>query len=179
MNLCSVFVLLTLGSLLTIVSLHLVAIDDVIETVRNVYYNPWKLFQLGAFGLLMNVLGLAFAKTLIKATDGSAVVYESNNGQVRVAMEAMQETLRKTMKKYTVIKQQKMKITIDGQHVEAKIKIVLWMGIDVAGFVKTLQEELHGALSRLLGEESEVEVIVDVMRVVSQESETVAKVAQD
>jgi len=178
-NLCSVFVLLTLGSLLTIVSLHLVTIDDLVSTVRNVYYSPWKLFQLGAFGLLMNVLGLAFAKTLIKSTDGSAVVYENNNGQVRVAMEAMQETLRKAMKKYTVIKQQKMKISIDGQHVEAKIKIVLWMGIDVASFVKTLQEELHGVLSRLLGEESEVEVIVDVMRVVSQEPETVTKAEKD
>ena len=178
-NLCSVFVLLTLGSLLTIVSLHLVAIDDLMATVRHVYYSPWKLFQLGAFGLLMNVLGLAFAKTLIKATDGSAVIYESNNGQVRVAMEAMHETLRKAMKKYTVIKEQKMKISIDGQHVEAKIKMVLWMGVDVASFVKTLQEELHGILSRLLGEESEVEVFVDVIRVVSQEPEMVAREAKD
>ena len=174
-NLCSVFILLTLGSLLTIVSFHLVAIDDLLSAVRSVYFSPWKLFQLGSFGSLMIVLGLAFAKTLIKATDGSAIVYESTNGQVRVAIEAMQEALRKAMKKYTVIKQHKIKITIDGQRVEAKIKVAIWMGIDVPEFVKTLQEELHGVLSKLLGGESEVEVIVDVVRMVSHEPEMASK----
>ncbi|MBI4430462.1 MAG: hypothetical protein HY587_01965 [Candidatus Omnitrophica bacterium] len=174
-NLCSVFILLTLGSLLTIISFHLVALEDLTFAVRETYNSPWKLLQLGSFGLLMIVLGLAFAKTLIKATDGSVVVYESNNGQVRVAVETIHETLRKAMKKYTVLKQHKIKIAVDHQHVEVKIKITLWMGVDAADFVRLLQDELYNVLSKLLGEGSEIEVIVDVVGVVSPETELVAK----
>src|SRR3989338_8906028 len=112
-NLCSVFIFLTVGSLLTIIAFHLVSFQDIIYSVEGAYRDPWRLIQLGALGFLMIVLGLAFTKTLIKSTEGSALVYESRNGQIRVSSEAIQELVRKTLKKYTVIKEQRSKITID------------------------------------------------------------------
>ena len=64
---------LTLGSLLLMVALHLLAVQDAIYRIQEIYSNPWKSIQTGALGLLFILVGLASAKAFIKGGRDSEV----------------------------------------------------------------------------------------------------------
>ena len=51
-QLFAIFSFLTLGSLMIIVSLHLLAFDDAILKLQEIYQNPWRSVQVGVVGLV-------------------------------------------------------------------------------------------------------------------------------
>ena len=46
----AIFALLTLGSLMILVSLHLLAFDDAILKVQEIYQSSWRSVQVGGLG---------------------------------------------------------------------------------------------------------------------------------
>ena len=61
-QLLAIFSFLTLGSLLILVSLHLLAFDDAILKLQEIYQDPWRAAHVGIVGLLLIVLGIVFSK---------------------------------------------------------------------------------------------------------------------
>ena len=159
----AIFALLTLGSLMIIVSLHLLAFDDAILKVQEIYQSPWRSAQVGLVGLVLIVLGLAFAKMLVKAgRPNEAVFFHSEIGPMVVSVGTLGNTAVKAVKPFPFVKSVKAKVLITGKNVEIKLRLVLWAGGHVPAILSELQEEVQQRVRRLLGPENLLSVVCDV-----------------
>lgn len=159
----AIFALLTLGSLMIIVSLHLLAFDDAILKVQEIYQSSWRSVQVGVVGLVFIVLGLAFAKMLVKAgRPNEAVFFQSEIGPMVVSAGTLGNTAIKAVKRFPFVKSVKAKVYITGKNIEIKLRLVLWAGGHVPAVLSELQEEVQQRVRRLLGAENTLTVICDV-----------------
>ncbi len=162
-QLFAIFSFLTLGSLLIIVSLHLLAFDDAILKLQEIYQNPWRSVQVGIVGLVFIILGLAFSKMLVKAgRPNEAVIFHGDIGPVMVSAGTLENATLKTLKRFTLVKSAKVKVNIKGKDVELKLRLVLWSGAQVPTLLAELQQEVQARVKRLLGPENQVTVVCDV-----------------
>ncbi len=162
-QLFAIFSFLTLGSLLIIVSVHLLAFEDAILKVQEIYQDPWRSAQVGIVGLVFIILGLAFSKILVKAgRPNEAVIFQSEAGPMVVSSRTLENAALKAVKHLTLIKKAKVKVDITGRDVEIKLRLILWAGAQVPSLLSELQQEVQTRVKRLLGAENQLKVTCDV-----------------
>lgn len=165
-HLFSVLVYLTLGSLLIIVALRIVALEDALVAVRGMYRDLYSSLRTFFLGALFIFVGLAFAKIILKKTktDG-ALVIQSDRGRITVSIPAIGDIVKKALKKFLVIKDSKLKILVEDNRLELRLRLNLWFVSSVAQLIKDVQDEIRQRLERVLGIDSPVEITVEVAKV--------------
>lgn len=162
----AILAFLTLGSLMIIVSLHLLAFNDAILKVQEIYQSSWRSVQVGVVGLIFIILGLAFAKMLVKAgRPNEAVFFQSEVGPMVVSATTLGNTAVKAIRRFPLVKSVKAKVHITGKNVEIKLRLVLWAGGHVPAVLSDLQQEVQQRVKRLLGPENPLVVICDVKEI--------------
>ena len=170
-QLFAIFSFLTLGSLMIIVSLHLLAFDDAILKLQEIYQNPWRSVQVGVVGLVFIILGINFSKALVKSgRPNEAVIFHSEIGPMVVSSSAIEMAALKAIKHFSLVKKARVKINISGKDVELKLRLKLWAGGSVPLVLAELQEAVLSRVKRLLGPENQVTVICDVKGMEDSES---------
>lgn len=162
-QLFAILAFLTLGSLMIIVSLHLLAFNDAILKVQEIYQSSWRSAQVGVVGLVFIVLGLAFAKMLVKAgRPNEAVIFQSEIGPMVVSSSTLANAAARAVKRFPLVKNVKVKVNLIGRNVEIKLRLVLWAGGHVSTVLSELQSEVQQRVKRLLGPDNPLTVICDV-----------------
>jgi len=170
-QLLAVFSFLTLGSLLIIVSLHLLAFDDAILKLQEIYQDPWRSVHVGIVGLMLIVLGLVFSKALVKSVrPNEALIFQSEIGPMVVSTSAIESSALKAIKQFTLVKSTRVKINLAGKNVEVKLRLVLWTSNQVTSLLSEIQSAVLKRVQRLLGPENIVTVTCDIKGV--EETET-------
>jgi len=168
-NVFSILVFLTLGSFFIIIAIHLVSLDDALKAVTELYGEPLRSLQAGLMGFLFIFVGLSFAKFLIKNTRGDdALVFHGENGTITISVSAIEDLVRKVLRKFEVIKGAKIKTVIQEKTLSLRIKLVVWAGVLIPEVIREVQEEIRVRLEKMLGipEISErMEILVTVQKV--------------
>ncbi|MBI3306931.1 MAG: hypothetical protein HYZ84_03915 [Candidatus Omnitrophica bacterium] len=171
-HLFTIFTFLTLGSLLIIVALHILSVEDAVLKIHELYSSPWKSIQTGMIGLLLIMVGLAFSKILVKqGREAEALIFQSEIGPMVVSVTAIDDVVKKVLKRYHLVKESKIKTLIHGRDVEIKMRLTLWAGGRVADLLMEIQNEVKSRVSKLLGPENKLEVTCDVHRIEDHENE--------
>ena len=162
----SVLAFLTLGSLLLMVALHLLAAQDAMARIQEIYSNPWKSLQTGALGLLFILVGLTFAKVFIKrGRETEVIIFQVDMGPIVISVSTIEDIVKKILKRFSLVKEWKTKTLIEGRDVEIRLRLVLWSGSDVPALLNSIQQEIRDRLRKILGPEGQLEIRCDVTRV--------------
>lgn len=162
----SVLVYLTLGSLLLIMALRIVSMEDVLRSVGDVYGNFWSGFQTFVLGFLFICVGLAFAKILVtRARSEGTLVYQGNMGRITVSLSAIEDIARKALKKFLVVRDCKVKTHLEDSELHIILRLTLWSALNIPDIVREVQEEVRQKLIRVLGMEYPVEIKAEVVKV--------------
>lgn len=165
-TLFAVMSFLTLGSLTLMVALHLLSLEDAVVKLQEIYASPWRSMQMGMVGLLFIFVGLSFAKTLVKrGRQTEALIFQGEIGPIVVSVTAIEDVIKKVLKRFMLVKEWKTKTLIDGRDVEVKLRLVLWSGGDVPSLLSSVQQEVRDRLRKILGSECRVEIFCDVIRI--------------
>ncbi len=160
------FAFLTLGSLLVLVSIHLLSFEDAVVRLQQLYTDPSQAFKIGAIGFLFIAVGLIFAKTLIKSgRDSDAIIVESEMGPIVVSALALEDVARKVVKKFHLVKECKVKVFIHGKKAEMKLKFYLWSGSHVPELLAEIQEQIRLRMKKMIGPETRLDIHCDVQRI--------------
>jgi uncharacterized alkaline shock family protein YloU len=171
-QLFAIFSFLTMGSLLVIVALHILSVEDAIVRVRELYDYPWRSVQTGFLGLFFISTGLIFAKMLLKAgRQTEAVIFQSEIGPMIVSVNAIEDVVKKVLKHFHLIKDARIKTIVHGKNVELRIKLVLWSGGRVPELLAEIQEKAKNRVKKLLGPENQIEVNCDVQKIEDHEGD--------
>ena len=168
----SIFAFLTLGSLLLIVSFHILTIEDAVVQLKQLYDSPWRSLQSGVLGLVFISVGLGFTRMLLKKRrQAEALIFQSEIGPIVVSSTAIEDTAKKILKKFYLVKDAKIKTFIQGKDVELKVRLVLWSGGRIQALLSEIQEEMRVRVRKLLGLESKLEITCDVQRIEDHEAD--------
>ena len=165
-TLFAVLAFLTLGSLLLMVGLHLLSQQDALSRIQEIYASPWRSLQMGMVGLLFIFVGLAFAKIFLKrGREAEVIIFQGEMGPIVISAAAIEDIVKKVLKRFSLVKDWKIKTLIEGRDVEIKLRLVLWSGGDVPVLLNTVQQEIRDKLRRILGQEGRLEILCDVLRI--------------
>jgi len=164
----SLFVFLTMGSFLIIVAFHLISLEDALRTVNELYAEPLRSLQVGLMGFLFIIVGLVFAKFLIKNSRGDdAWVFHGENGSITISVKAIEDIVKKILKKFEPVRDAKLKTIVQDRALGMKIKLTVWSGTLIPELTQDVQNEVRVRLEKLLGVSEKVEVQVTVSRIVA------------
>lgn len=167
----SIFAFLTLGSLLIMVSLHVVAWSDLSRDIGRIYEDPRAAFQTLLAGIFFIFMGLAFAKILIKQTRyAGGIIYTGPLGRTTVSVSAVEDVVRKTLKRFPEVLTFTMKCRGYEKKAEIKIKLVVQAGVTLPKFSDEMKKEIRSRLERTLALVNDVEVYIDVRNIKDSES---------
>ncbi len=162
----SIFVFLTLGSFLIIASLHLISQEDALRAVTEVYAEPLRSLQAGLMGVLFIVVGLTFAKLFLKGTRGDdAIIFKSKGGMLTVTSEAIEDLVRKVIRKFDAVKEVKIKTVIQDRSLNLKLKLTVVSGVLIPEIVAEVQSEVKQKLERTLGLSENTDIQINVNKV--------------
>jgi len=168
----AIFAFLTLGSLFIIMALHVLSVEDAIFKVRQLYESPVKSFQVGFAGCLFILTGLIFSKMLVKkGRESDAVIFQSEAGPMVVSVTAIEDVVKKSIKRFHMVKESKIKTLLQNRDVEIKLRLTLWSGGEVPRLLAEVQEEVSSRVRKLLGSENRLEVTCDVYRIEDHEAQ--------
>ena len=169
-TLFTVLAFLTLGSLLLMVGLHLLSVEDAVLRIREIYSNPWRSLQTGAVGLLFIFVGLTFAKMFVKrGRETEAIIFQGEMGPIVISITTIEDMVKKVLRRFSLIKEWKVKAVIEGRDIEIKLRLVLWSGENVPSLLGAIQQEVRDRIRKIIGPEGRLEILCDVIRV--EESE--------
>ena len=165
-TLFTVLAFLTLGSLLLMVGIHLLSVEDAVSRIQQIYSNPWRSLQTGLLGLLFIFVGLTFAKMFIKrGRETEAIIFHGEIGPIVISVAALEDRVKKVLRRFSLVKDWKVKTLIDGHDVEIRLRLVLWSGEDAPSLLSAIQQEIRDRIRKVIGPEGKVEVLCDVIRV--------------
>lgn len=162
----AIFAFLTLGSLLLIIAFHILTLENAVMQVRELYASPLRSFHEFLLGLVFIAVGLSFARNLLKKRrQDEAIICQSETGPIIVSVTAMEDVIRKVMKRFLLVKNFRSKVLIQDKDVQIKIRLILWAGAKVQSLLLEVQEEINSRVKKLLGPANRVEVICDVQQI--------------
>ncbi|MBU3758714.1 MAG: alkaline shock response membrane anchor protein AmaP [Candidatus Omnitrophica bacterium] len=168
----AIFAFLTLGSFFLIVAFHVLSLEDALFKVREVYQNPTQSFHLGFLGFVFIVFGIIFSRKLVKKGRGQdAIIYQGESGPMVVSVNAIEDILRKVLKKFHLVKDWRAKTIIQGKDLEIRLRLVLWAGGGVPVLLAAIQDEISERLKKMLGTDNRFEILCDVQRIEDHEAE--------
>ncbi len=167
----SVFAFLTIGSLMIIVSLHVLSMEDALLKVQYIYDDSWKSLQMGATGVLFIFVGLILSKTLVKLVrrDDDVVLY-GKWGYMTVSIRAVNDLVRKVLRKFDIIKEMKTETTVNGNKLKIIADLSVVTGWNLPELINAIQSDISGRLKKMFGGEIELELAVNVTKILEPSS---------
>lgn len=167
----AIFAFLTIGSLLMIIAFHILSLADAQRQLEEFYSSPWRSMQTALAGLAFIAVGLTFTRMLLKKRrQEEALIYQSEIGPIVVSVTAMEDMVKKVLKRFHLVKEWKTKILIQGKDVDIKLRLVLWSGGKIQDLLMEIQEDVRARIRKLLGTESQLEITCDVQRIEDHET---------
>lgn len=167
----AIFAFLTLGSLLLIVSVHILTVEDAIAQLTQLYDSPWRSLQSGILGFVFIGVGLGFTRMLLKKRrQAEALIFQSEIGPIVISSTAIEDTAKKILKKFYLVKEAKIKTFIHEKDVELKVRLVLWSGGRIQALLMEIQEEMRARVRKLLGPENKLEITCDIQHIEDHEA---------
>ena len=165
----AIFAFLTIGSLMIIVSLHVLSMEDALLKVQELYENPWQSFQMGTVGAFFIFVGLIFAKSLVKMIrrDDDMVLY-GKWGYVTVSLRAIDDLVRRGVRKFDVVREAQIETDVEGNRLKIVANLTVLAGWNLPELINTIQSELSDRINKLLGGGVELEMIVNVIKIIEQ-----------
>lgn len=156
-----------------IVSLHILSMEDALLKVQEVYENPWRSLQMGVVGVFFIIVGLIFTKTLVKGTrqDDDVVLY-GKWGYVTVSIKAIDDLVRKVLRKFDVVREMQIETTIQGNRLKITANLSVLAGWNLPELINTIQNELSERLNKMFGGGIELDLVVNVIKIIEQPTVT-------
>lgn len=144
-------------------SLRIVDIQDVITSIEGVYGSISGGAQTFLLGIIFIFVGLAFARILIKKGQvEDALIFRGTKGMVSISLSALEDVTRKSLKKFLLVKTSVVKCHIEDERLEILVRLTLWSTMNIPGVIRQIQEEIRVKILKLLGQEYDFEIKVDI-----------------
>ena len=163
----AVFSFLTVGSLMIIVSLHVLSMEDALLKVQYIYDDPWKSLQTGVTGILFIFVGIILSKSLVKLIrrDDEVVLY-GKWGYMTVSLRAIDDLVKKVLQRFDVVKEVKTETEVEGNNLKIIAHLSVVSGWNLPELIDVIQNDISGRINKMLGGGIQLELAVNVTKII-------------
>ncbi|MBI4387944.1 MAG: hypothetical protein HY582_02750 [Candidatus Omnitrophica bacterium] len=167
-----IFAFLTMGSLIMVVALHILPMEDALIQVQALYESSVKGWQLGTTGVLLIFAGLTLAKWLVKKSrkGDDFFTIASDIGRLSITYLAVNEVVQRSLKKFDFIKQSHT----TSRHTPAGLRIVVGVqilaGKDLTETVQVIKQDVEECVTKMLKYKQPILVDVNVEKIIEEVS---------
>jgi len=162
-----IFALLTLGSLMMIVSLKILPLEDALIKLQDLYDSGPERFQIGVAGFVFIVAGLTLTKAMVKKMRGEdefLVIGES--GQTTLRFSAVNEMIQRSLKKFDSIRSCNVSSSFEQQVLKVNLELIAASSVDLQTLKPLIQNEIKEKISKILGYDILINVSINVSKIV-------------
>lgn len=165
----AVFAFLTVGSLMIIVSLHVLSMEDALLKVQYIYEDPLRSLQAGATGIFFIIVGLILSKDLVKLIrhDDDVVLY-GKWGYMTVSIHALNDLVHKVLRKFDVVREIQTETSADGNKLKIIVKLAVTAGWNLPELIRVVQNDISERINKMFGGEIELELSVNIVNILEQ-----------
>ena len=168
-----VLALLIIGSLMIVVALHILPMEDALIQVQAIYESSLESLRLGVTGFLFIVVGLVLSKILVKKTrkDDDFFIIENDAGRFTITYAAVSGLVERALKKFDGIRHSEVDIIHkDGQLIITINTQVLqsFPNGSLEDLVNTLKQEVEARVRKMLKCTIPIIVMVHVTQMVEE-----------
>lgn len=165
-KLFTIFAFLTLGSFFILLSLHLLSLEDAMMKLQLIYSDSWESLRVGLTGILFVTVGLSLARNFIKyGREEEILLIHSESGPIVVSIHAIDDIARKTLKKFHLVKDAKVRTVIRGNKVAVQLRLVLWSMGRMGDLLASIQEDVRSRVKKVVGDETDLEIRCEVREI--------------
>lgn len=170
-----IFAFLTFGSLMMIVALRILPMEDALIHVQNLYESGGLRWQLMAAGGLFIFSGLVLTKALVKKNrSGDEFVLDGANGHLAVSYSSVNRLVQRVLKKFDAIRKSDVTAEYRQGVLTIRTSVVLVAGCNVPSLVQDVEREISDRISKTFGYDMAVDVMVNVTQIEEPLIETAA-----
>ncbi len=165
-------VFLSLGSLFTVVSLHILPIEDALIQVQTIYESSAQSFQIGFTGFLLILVGLILSKKFVKKSrrDDDFIVLGSSDGRVTITYGAVNELTQRVLRKFDSIRQPVVSTSYDRNGLSIVIDAQVLQDSDLNAFTGIVEKEVREKITKTLRDSAPIFVSVRISQIVPAEN---------
>ena len=99
---------------------------------------------------------------------GDDVVLYGKWGPVRISLGAIEDLVRKTVRKFEIVRAIKVKTDVEGSHLKIVANISVSAGWNVQEVIDTIQKEMGVRVQKMMGGDIDLEVTIHVIKIISE-----------
>ena len=163
LRLLGVLLILLSGVSLLVLSLRLVLIEEISNSLTVVYTSPKIRLLLGLAGASILLITVALARAILQQIQMErTIAFHNPDGEVTVALEAIEDFIRKVGGELSGVREIKPYVKATRSGIVITLRATLWTDVHIPEVTEGLQNVIRGHLHEILGVEEPVTIHVHV-----------------
>lgn len=163
-------IFLTVGGFLVAVSLNLVGQEMIVETVTMIYSTSNIRLVLGLSGILLVFISIMVVQlTMGKIRREKTIAFENPDGQVTIALSAIEDFIKRAMKNLPEVKELKPNVKAGKKGIRIINRVTLFSDVNIPETTEKIQNMVKTRVQDMLGVEEPISIRVHVVKIVHKE----------
>ncbi len=163
-------ILVVIGVVLILVALNLVPKDTLLNTIGHIYITPNLRLVAGFAGLLLVAVSLlVFQLALGRIHREKTIAFDNPDGQVTIALSAIENFMKGLNKQMPQIKELKPNIVAGKKGIVINARISLYSDSNIPNITETIQSVVKSRVQDMLGIEDPIVVKVHIAKILQKE----------
>lgn len=158
---------MVMGIVTNLINFNYLSHKEFKEILGSIYLSSDDKILWIFLGVLIFLIGISILNIALGRRDSQkAVIIKTDNGEVRISMNAIEDYIRKTALRIKEIRDIKSKIFMRGKELRINSKIILKTDVDVNNIVIKIQNEIEESVHSMLGIDIKLNINLNVVRMV-------------
>jgi len=161
------FLILSFGILLLVLSTQLLPIEEITELLTMIYDSPTLRLSLGIIGAAILFITMGLTQFIVQQIEKEkTIAFQNPDGEVTVTLESIKDFVKKIGNEFKGIKEIRPEIRATRKGILITIKAVLWSDTSIPETTEGLQSMIRSHIQSVLGVEEEIKIHVHVGKVI-------------
>ncbi len=163
-------VFLFLGGLFIAVSLGLVPQDMIVDVITTLYAESNARLLLGLTGMLLIFISLMVVQlTVGKIQREKTIAFENPDGQVTIALSAIEDFIKRALKQLPEVKELKPSVRAGKKGIFIINRVTLFSDVNIPEMTEKIQAIVKTRVQEMLGVEEPINIRVHVVKIAHKE----------
>lgn len=163
-------VFLVVGGVLITISLNLVPFDYIIEMLNTLYTDRDIRLISGITGILLIFINILVAQlTLGRIKREKTIAFENPDGQVTIALSAIEDFIKRALKQLPEVKELKPSVRAGKKGIAIINRVTLFSDINIPETTEKIQNIVKTRVQDMLGVDEPINIKVHVVKIAHKE----------
>lgn len=159
-----------IGSLFVVMSLEVVSLETIKDTLDLIYTTTNMRLALGVTGVLLILISLLVIQiTMGRLQREKTIAFENPDGQVTIALSAIEDFIKRSIKQMPEVKELRPAVRAGKKGISITNRVILFSDVNIPETTEKIQNIVKARVQDMLGVEEPISIKVHVIKIVHKD----------